>query len=123
MVAELSVSRVTAEPEAPLPGYACVVAKRHVVEPYELPADELDKFWKDCMVAARALSTLFSPVKMNYEIHGNTIPHLHMHLYPRYVGDPYQGGPIRGDARFTRSPDEIARIGEAISKAYAEATL
>jgi diadenosine tetraphosphate (Ap4A) HIT family hydrolase len=22
-------------------------------------------------------------VKLNYEIHGNTIPHLHMHLYPR----------------------------------------
>jgi diadenosine tetraphosphate (Ap4A) HIT family hydrolase len=31
---------------------------------------------------------------MNYEIHGNTIPHLHVHLFLRYKGDPFEGGPI-----------------------------
>ena len=32
-------------------------------------------------------------VKMNYEVHGNTIPHLHMHFFPRYPGDPFEGAP------------------------------
>lgn len=46
------------------------------------------------MLAARTVSELFRPMKMNYEIHGNTIPHLHLHLYPRFADDPYVGGPI-----------------------------
>ena len=31
---------------------------------------------------------------MNYEIHGNTLPHLHIHLYPRQVDDAFVGRPI-----------------------------
>ena len=30
----------------------------------------------------------------NVEIHGNTIPHLHTHIFPRYPGDPFEGKPI-----------------------------
>jgi diadenosine tetraphosphate (Ap4A) HIT family hydrolase len=116
VVANLAVSWVTAGTNAPLPGYACVVAKRHVVEPYELAERERAAFWEDCMLAARGLADLFQPVKMNYEIHGNTIPHLHMHLYPRYAGDPYEGGPISNQARFTRTVLEVVRIGQAIKK-------
>jgi diadenosine tetraphosphate (Ap4A) HIT family hydrolase len=33
-------------------------------------------------------------VKINYETHGNTIPHLHMHLWPRQIGDKFEDGPI-----------------------------
>lgn len=36
------------------------------------------------MEAAGALAELLKPVKMNYQIHANTIPHLHLHLYPRF---------------------------------------
>jgi diadenosine tetraphosphate (Ap4A) HIT family hydrolase len=31
---------------------------------------------------------------MHYEIHGNTLPVLHMHLIPRRVDDPFVGRPI-----------------------------
>ncbi|HSP47461.1 MAG TPA: hypothetical protein VLN47_05225, partial [Clostridiaceae bacterium] len=30
----------------------------------------------------------------NSEVHGNTIPHLHVHLYPRFCDDPFPGQPI-----------------------------
>lgn len=33
-------------------------------------------------------------VKINYEIHGNTIPHLHVHPYPRFCDDPFPGQPV-----------------------------
>ena len=67
------------------------------------------------MVAAEALTALFHPVKMNYEIHGNTIPHLHVHLFPRFRGDPHEGGPIDPDkASFVRTPREISKIRRAI---------
>jgi diadenosine tetraphosphate (Ap4A) HIT family hydrolase len=115
ILAELSASWVTAPIEAPLPGYVCVVAKRHVAEPFELTTDESAAFWGDCMTVARALSALVQPTKMNYEIHGNTIPHLHMHLYPRYPGDPYEGRTIDNTPIFTRTPSDIAGIRRALS--------
>jgi diadenosine tetraphosphate (Ap4A) HIT family hydrolase len=113
VLVELSASWVTADPRACLPGYVCVMSRRHVEEPYSL--DDRGAWWAECMLVARALSTELRPKKMNYEIHGNTIPHLHMHLFPRFEGDPFAGGPIDGSSRsFVRSPEELERIRQAI---------
>ena len=49
---------------------------------------------RDVQRVSRAIHELTRPVKLNYEIHGNTIPHLHMHLYPRHRGDPFEGRAI-----------------------------
>jgi diadenosine tetraphosphate (Ap4A) HIT family hydrolase len=89
------------------------MSRRHVEEPYSL--DDRGAWWAECMLVARALSTELRPKKMNYEIHGNTIPHLHMHLFPRFEGDPFAGRPIDGSSRsFERSPEELERIRQAI---------
>src|SRR5438045_4967019 len=117
VLAELSASWATGGRVAPLPGYLCVVAKTHVVEPFELPPPERAAFWEDCLAAAAVLQRLYRPAKLNYEIHGNTIPHLHLHLYPRFAGDPYEGGPINGGIRFRRSEAELARMREALDEA------
>lgn len=114
VIAELEASWATAPREAPLPGYLCVVAREHVVEPFELSEGEQVGFWRDCMLVGEALVRLFHPRKINYEIHGNTIPHLHMHLYPRYVGDPYEGGAITGHAGFTRTTEQIDEMRRAV---------
>ena len=116
VVGELSVSWVTAQAHgAPLPGYACVVSKRHVVEPFELPPSERQAFWADCMLTAEILADLHRPVKMNYQISGNSIPHLHMHLFPRFRGDPWGGGPLDPKkGSFDRTPSDLARLGERL---------
>src|SRR6266540_4397086 len=120
VVAVLQSAWVSAPSRAALPGYVAVVAKRHVVEPFELPAPSGFAFWRDVLLVAKALADLFSPVKMNYEIHGNTIPHLHVHLYPRYQADPFAGRPIDSrEASFVRSKAERSRIGRAIRRADA----
>ena len=120
VVAVLRSAWVSAPSRAALPGYVAVVAKRHVVEPFELPASSGFAFWRDVLLVAKALADLFSPVKMNYEIHGNTIPHLHVHLYPRFHADPFVGRPIDSrEASFTRSKAERTRISRAIRRATA----
>jgi diadenosine tetraphosphate (Ap4A) HIT family hydrolase len=70
------------------------------------------------MLVARALNDELRPTKMNYEIHGNTVPHLHLHLYPRSARDPFVDKPIDGSARlFERSPQDLDRLRGAIVRA------
>ena len=120
VIAELSSCWATAPVEAPLPGYVCVVARTHANEPYDLPAAEGAQFWSDTMRIAAAVASVVFPVKMNYEIHGNTVPHLHVHLFPRHVDDPFVGGPV--DPRrhtLKRSADELWTLTEAIESSAA----
>lgn len=66
------------------------------------------------MASARALAELFRPVKVNYGVHGNVIPHLHVHLWPRYLDDPYDVGGIPvGVASFTRTNEDLRLMGDA----------
>ena len=110
-IAELAVSWVTSGlGPVPVRGYACVVAKRHVVEPYELEGDERAAFWEDVLVAAEAIARHLRSAKMNYEIHGNTIPHLHVHLLPRGLGDGY------GEAGPMRTPEELEALRAAFAR-------
>lgn len=63
------------------------------------------------MTVAKILAELFRPVKMNNEIHGNTLPHLHVHLFPRMRDDPFIGGPIDPrKASFARRPHDLDRM-------------
>ena len=46
------------------------------------------------MRVAGALEQHLRPVKVNYDLLGNTLPHLHTHLVPRYADDPKPGWPF-----------------------------
>lgn len=70
----------------------CVVAYRnHVNELFELPDAEMQAFVRDVARAARALKTAFHAAKINYGAYSDKLPHLHMHLVPKYVGGPSYG--------------------------------
>ena len=112
---DLAHGWVTAQPVAALPGYVCVVAKRHVEEPFELEAPEGHRFWDALMRVATGVQEATAATKINYEIHGNTIRHLYCHVFPRYPGDPFEGRPIDPRApTFARSPDDLARLRTVI---------
>ena len=85
---------VTTDPEVAVFGYVCVISKLHAVEPFDLSIADQATFWREAMAVARAVSERLRPIKMNYEIHGNTLPHLHMHLLPRQPDDAFVGRPI-----------------------------
>lgn len=67
---------------------------RHVAEPTELGADEAASYWLEVLRVGRALEEHFRPVKMNYDLLGNSLPHLHTHVLPRYADDPKPGWPF-----------------------------
>ena len=116
IIAELSSGWVTAPAEAPLAGYVSIVARAHVNEPFELSVPEQARFWTDAMLVAAAVASVVSPIKMNYEIHGNTLPHLHLHLFPRHADDPFVGGPIDPASSVMRSPALIQALAASIEQ-------
>src|SRR6185437_16971840 len=67
---------------------------RHVVEPTELSDEEAAMYGREVILVGRALETTFSAVKLNYNVLGNSVPHLHTHVIPRYADDPRPGWPF-----------------------------
>ncbi len=43
---------------------------------------------------AEAIENCFRPHKLNYELLGNQVPHLHWHLFPRSADDPDRLQPV-----------------------------
>jgi len=75
-------------------GYTVVIWRgRHVAEPTDLTPEEASEYWLEVLDVARALQRHYQPLKMNYEMLGNSLPHLHTHLVPRYLDDPAPGRP------------------------------
>ncbi len=112
VLVERETTWITSDERAATRGYLCVVSKRHVVEPYELVGTEREGFWQDVLFAAERLARLLQPQKINYEIHGNTLAHLHAHIYARYRGDRFVGGPVdnRRDTVENASVDELRAV-------------
>jgi diadenosine tetraphosphate (Ap4A) HIT family hydrolase len=76
-------------------GY-CVVtwAGAHVADPTDLAPSDAAGYWEDVLWVGRAVRAVFQPVKVNYLLLGNLVPHLHTHVVPRYANDPAAGGPL-----------------------------
>jgi diadenosine tetraphosphate (Ap4A) HIT family hydrolase len=119
---ELGHSWVTVPPRTPLPGYVVIVSKRHVREPFELPDVDRLAFWSDVDRVAAALDRKLHPDKLNYEIHGNTIPHLHLHLYPRWHGDRFGGRPIDWREAEPRTDADRAAIEAVLESLHPDTT-
>ena len=67
---------------------------RHVAEPTELSDGEAVGYWREVLRVGAALERHYRPVKLNYQILGNAVPHLHTHLVPRFAEDPAPGRPL-----------------------------
>jgi diadenosine tetraphosphate (Ap4A) HIT family hydrolase len=51
-------------------------------------------------IVAEAVFRAFSPRKLNCELLGNSVSHLHWHIFPRYDNDPDPTMPIWRNAAF-----------------------
>jgi diadenosine tetraphosphate (Ap4A) HIT family hydrolase len=69
-------------------GYCVLVARRHATELHQLADDQRRAYLDEMTLLAHAIETCFRPRKMNCELLGNQVPHLHWHLFPRRADDP-----------------------------------
>jgi diadenosine tetraphosphate (Ap4A) HIT family hydrolase len=92
-------------------GYCLLVSRRHATELNQLDDDERPAFLEEMCLLARAIEDCFCPHKLNYELLGNQVPHLHWHLFPRYRTDPEALKPVwLALDRADRDPAERQRL-------------
>ena len=93
-VADLPASVAVLSADQYYRGYTIVIAKTHATELFQLSDADGDAFVGDMRRVARAVAEAFAARKMNYELLGNTVPHLHWHVVPRYDWDENPKRPI-----------------------------
>lgn len=74
------------------PGHALIIPKRHVGSFFEIETDERLSLLELLDAAKEEITKIYKPDAFNIGINdgpaaGQTVPHLHIHLMPRYAGD------------------------------------
>jgi diadenosine tetraphosphate (Ap4A) HIT family hydrolase len=102
-------------------GHAVVIFRdRHVADFTSLTAAEAAAYWTDVQTVARMIEQVFVPCHMNYQLLGNQVPHLHVHVVPRYLDDPAPGRPLPwepksvGESEFDRQVRLLTEIAKTI---------
>jgi diadenosine tetraphosphate (Ap4A) HIT family hydrolase len=102
-------------------GHAAVVFRgRHVADFTQLTAAELADYWRDIQMVGRMIECVFSPCHMNYLLLGNIVPHLHVHVVPRYLDDPSPERPLPWNplevptSEYARQFQQLQQVGVAL---------
>lgn len=74
-------------------GYCLLISRRHATELSQL-REHRTPFLEEMALLAEAIEACFQPCKLNYELLGNQVPHLHWHLFPRRSDDPERHKPV-----------------------------
>jgi diadenosine tetraphosphate (Ap4A) HIT family hydrolase len=91
---QFKYSELCAHPKVSLKGTCYLITREHFIELFDMDEQSLLGFMQEIQISARELKEETGAFKINYEIHGNSVPHLHMHLFPRYLDDPFAGTSI-----------------------------
>ena len=76
------------------PGWTVLVFSRHATELFQLTQSERAQLIEDVNRIARILSEIYQAKKINYELLGNQLPHIHWHIIPRVISDPAPLEPV-----------------------------
>lgn len=86
-IAELDQCCVVLNRDQFFTGYTFVFSKEHVTELFHLDRETRSALMEEVTATAAALNRLFKADKINYELLGNMVPHMHWHLVPRLRSD------------------------------------
>ena len=116
-VTDLTISRLRLVRNQFVPGYWVLICPRHVARPCHLPAPDRSAYFDDLLRAVQAIERVYRPIKMNFELLGSALLHMHTHICPRSYGDPSPSRPIDPDlTRITLSDSDYAeRVRQLLS--------
>jgi diadenosine tetraphosphate (Ap4A) HIT family hydrolase len=90
-IADLQVSTAILCTNQICRGYTILIYnKAHITELFQLEREDQIAYSEDLVKVAKAIYDAYHPHKMNYELLGNSVPHLHWHIIPRQKTDPIE---------------------------------
>jgi diadenosine tetraphosphate (Ap4A) HIT family hydrolase len=107
-IADLGLSKAYLHDDQFFPGWTVVVFNRHATELFHLAQTERVQLMEEVNRVAKTLAEIFEARKINYELLGNQLPHIHWHLIPRLVGDPAPLEPVWRVQHEPRRPQPAA---------------
>lgn len=118
-IVELDHSYVILNRDQFFPGYTLLFTKQHFTELFHLDREMRGELMEEVSSVARALHEVFTPDKINYELLGNMVPHMHWHLVPRFSSEPLWPRPIWAEPHVEKhlAPDDYRSRIESIRKA------
>ena len=93
-IAELGLTVAYLHNDQFFTGWTVLVLKRHATELFDLTREERSQLIEEVTEVSRTLAVVFDAVKINYELLGNQLPHIHWHLIPRLADDPAPKEPV-----------------------------
>ncbi len=92
IVHETKLTYVTYDSYPASPGHILIITKRHVPNYFDCTPEEVIDLWQSVAVAKQLVEKDYSPDSYNVGINvgavaGQSVPHIHIHLIPRYKGD------------------------------------
>ena len=97
------------------PGHMLIVPNRHVPNYFDCKEDEVKELWDTVKIAKKLVEKEHQPDSYNIGINvskaaGQSVPHAHIHLIPRYEGDvPDPRGGVRSVIPQNRTYTKTAR--------------
>ena len=110
-ICKLKMSTVYLNKDQKHKGRVVLKFKDHKTEVCDLTPEENQNFFSELSKVVKAIVNLYHPDKVNYGIYGDLVPHLHIHIVPKYKDGLQWGGPFKDDVpKVTLSDDEYTQM-------------
>jgi len=93
-LADLGISKAYLHDDQFFQGWTVIVLNRHATELFHLAPTERIQLMEDVNFVAKTLARVYEARKINYELLGNQLPHIHWHVIPRLATDPAPLEPV-----------------------------
>ncbi|MDF0676865.1 MAG: HIT family protein [Nitrospira sp.] len=93
-ITDLGLSKVYLHDDQFFPGWTVMVFQRHATELFQLAPTERFQLIEEVSRVAKTVADVYQAKKMNYELLGNRLPHIHWHIIPRLASDPAPLEPV-----------------------------
>lgn len=83
-ICDLEYSTVYLNRDQKHKGRCIVTFKEHKTEYFQLTEEENKGYFSEVSKVAKAIYEVFQPDKINYATYGDGVPHVHVHIVPKY---------------------------------------
>ena len=103
-----------------IPGFIRIILNKHIAEFSDLSFNDYQKVYAEIYKIEKIMREILDPDKINIASLGNYVPHLHIHIIPRYKNDSWFPDSIWSEKHreyeYKTTKEEIDKMIKAIKK-------